>query len=66
MVSETTRLVRGVAKLRGAARAMDLRKIHQMSSDLASGRIFFPHTLRIQVCPKRLGFPLPRDGIKTY
>lgn len=27
-------LVRGVAKLRGAARAMDLRKIHQMSSDV--------------------------------
>ena len=39
-ISETTRLVRGVAKLRGAARAMDLRKIHQMSSDLVSGQIF--------------------------
>lgn len=30
-------LVRGVAKLRGAARAMDLRKIHQISSEVHGG-----------------------------
>eukprot|EP00913_Durusdinium_trenchii_P013216 g12405.t1 len=30
-------LVKGVAKLRGAARAMDLRKIHRLSSDLQEG-----------------------------
>ncbi|CAK9043819.1 Muscle calcium channel subunit alpha-1 (MDL-alpha-1) [Durusdinium trenchii] len=31
-------LVKGVAKLRGAARAMDLRKIHRLSSDLQEGQ----------------------------
>lgn len=30
--------MKGVAKLRGAARAMDLRKIHRLSSDLQEGQ----------------------------